>query len=292
MAEAVLAVDIGGTKTLVGLAVDGRIVAEQRAPTDTGHGGDGVAATAYELAAALAGRAGITPRAAAVAVPGVIDRGTGTVHAAANLPLDGYPLGPALAERLGVPVRLEVDANCGLLGEVAYGAARGHDDAVYVTVSTGIGMGVLSGGRLVVGGNGVAGEVGHVQVVPAGRHCGCGNDGCLEAYASGPALAQLTGRASAEDAVRAAAEGDPQCLAVVERAVGLTAGVLGAVRRLLDPTVVVLGGGVLTSGWLRGRMLAAVADTRRSWPAPCEVAAAELGERGTLLGALTLAEQP
>ncbi|GIW09363.1 MAG: hypothetical protein KatS3mg061_0420 [Dehalococcoidia bacterium] len=171
-----------------------------------------------------------------------------------NLPQwpEALPLAELLAERLGAPTRVDNDANLAALGEHRFGAGRGVDHLVYLTVSTGIGGGIISGGRLLHGVHGFAGEVGHQVILPDGPPCGCGGRGCLEVLASGTAIvrrAQAAGlpadRLAEEGAAAvfaAAAAGDPRAQEVIAgatRALGL--GVVNLLH-VFDPALVVLGG--------------------------------------------------
>src|SRR5262249_44822586 len=140
---------------------------------------DAIAATGRRLC----GAADMPAESAVVAVAGRLDRESGSVLQAANLPFTDFPLAAELSERLdGAPVRIEHDAVCGLIGETAAGAARGLANVVYLTVSTGISVGILVDGALLVGSHGVAGELGHTPVESPGIPCSCGSSGCLEAY--------------------------------------------------------------------------------------------------------------
>lgn len=240
----------------------------------------------------------------AVAVPGTID-GTGkTIISAANLPLDNYPLAQALQDRLGSrDLLLEDDANCGAIGEHRRGPGRGHDDVAYLSLSTGVGMGSLTAGALTLGANRRAGEVGHLLVVPNGRVCGCGRSGCLEAYFSGRAFAQagerlvaggrapsLAGRAgsiSGRDVVETAFAGDLDCARVIRDAIAyLTIGVQ-AIIAVIDPSVLIFGGGLLNNADLADLV---VNTTRATTHATATTfARAGLGDDSVLYGALELA---
>jgi glucokinase len=273
-----LIVDIGGTKVLVALGTAGRVLDRARLPTSGWPTSADLVAAVAGAALDLAGRNGVELRAALVAVPGTIDRAAGTVVSAANLPFRRFPLAASLSQGLdGLEVVIEDDANCGVLGEAAFGSARGSDDAVYVTLSTGIGMGALVNGRLVRGGHGAAGELGHILVVREGRLCGCGRRGCLEAYASGsgiagqgrellaaggaPVLAAAVAgpdAVTAREVIAAAAAGDADCAAVLAGAVELFGDALRTVRCVLDPEVVVLGGGLMSNPAFAGLALSAV----------------------------------
>jgi glucokinase len=269
------AVDIGGTKIQI---VDARRetspVTELATPVR-----DGPDAIIDCIAGALAGLPGPGP--VVVASPGSLDVAGGIVHYAANLPFAGFPLAARLKAATRRPVRLVGDAVAAAVGEFSTGAGAGHRDGIYITVSTGIGMGLVVNGRLVTGVADQAGELGHVPVVtgPAALPCPCGQAGCLEAYASGRALAaRAEGRiapapdaaapapdatAAAPDAIaplpltarevlNAARRGDPAAGALLDEAVELLATAVATLVRLLAPPVVVLGGGLMLAGGLLG----------------------------------------
>src|SRR5439155_227886 len=134
------------------------------------------------------------------------------------------------------------------LAEHRYGAGRGVDDMVYLTISTGIGAGVISGGRLLHGANGNAGELGHVSVDHRGRRCRCGGIGCLEAYASGTNIAERAGMPSAEDVVAAVRRGERHATAVWSETVELLGAAIASIVNAFNPRRVVLGGGVTRAG--------------------------------------------
>lgn len=292
-------VDIGGTKVMVGIVHGGEIVEVATFPTGQLADLAQIISAVAAVILRLAHRTGVQVTAVAVAVPGSLDRGAGIVRRAANLPLREYPLAADLGGLLGgVPVTIENDANLGLVGEAIAGAARGLADVVYLTVSTGIGLGALIGGRLLGGARGLAGEIGHVRVLPGGRTCGCGSSGCLEAYASGRAIgvigreARAAGLSSAlaalgadaaitaREVVAAAELGDDACAEIVSQAVSLLAMAIDMVLRIFDPAIVVLGGGVMASDYMTKLLIAGTAgraDHRL-------VRAAELGERSVMVG--------
>ncbi|EYR61969.1 ROK family transcriptional regulator, partial [Actinotalea ferrariae CF5-4] len=187
---AVVGLDVGGSKIDGVLVVGGEVVGRRRSAVR--HGADGVvgsAAEAVEELLADARRAGapVRLRAVGAGVPGIVAPGRGTVEHAVNLGVVGAaPVGPDLAERLGVPVVVENDLNVAALG-----AARTlglGDDLAYLSLGTGLAAGLLLDGRLRRGSVGAAGEIGHVPYRPDGRSCPCGQRGCLEQYASGSAI--------------------------------------------------------------------------------------------------------
>jgi glucokinase len=268
----VAGVDVGGTKVL-GCLVDASapdlVLLERRAPTPTG-----VAALLTTIVDVVGGlRSGSTDvagsdlEAVGVGVPALVDKG-GILRFAAHLPgITGLDVASEISERLARPVTVDNDANCAAVAEARLGAAKGFDDAVVVTLGTGIGAGIVSEGRLFRGARGFAGEPGHMQVVPHGLPCSCGRRGCWERYASGSGLGHL-GREAArdgrlpvlaerpagpdaiggEDVVALARQGDPGALDVLDEFARWVAVGLAGLVDLLDPQLVVLGGGLVDAG--------------------------------------------
>lgn len=270
--EMVAGVDLGGTKILTVL-VDraGRVLARVKVPTGAGRGRDFVIDTMVDSVREAMRQSGAPPgavRAVGVGAPGPLDQDRGVVFLAPNLGWRNVPLGALLGERLWLPVWLENDANLAALGEHSYGAGRGESHMVYITVSTGVGGGIILDGRIYRGAGGGAGEIGHVTVAPGGPVCNCGNDGCLEAVASGTAIARraralvddgrgagllaITGgepdRVSARTVAEAAAAGDSEAVVLLRDAGRYLGLAVAGVVNLLNPSAVVLGGGVMQSG--------------------------------------------
>lgn len=242
--------DIGATKTL-GVVVDpdGRVVAQERLPTEPG--AEGIVRSAAGVVEALVATAGVDEvLAVGVGVPGLVDVERGALSHAVNLGVDGdwFPLGDLLAERLGAPVAIENDVNAAALGAVAL---TGVDDLVYLSIGTGLAAGLVLDGRLRRGRSGAAGEIGHVPVDPSGAACQCGQRGCLETIASGRAITEAwpgEDGPAAQALFAAAGAGDAAAVAIRDRFAG---GIADAVRVLglsLDPRVVMLGGGVAQLG--------------------------------------------
>jgi glucokinase len=264
---AVLAIDIGGTKLALGLvSAEGRILQREEIPTRAAEGPERVLARLEELARSMRDRAApsYTLRRVGVACAGPLDREAGLILNPPNLP--GWTrinLVEQLERALDLPVILDNDANAAALGEFRYGAGQGAQSLVYLTVSTGIGGGIILDGRLWHGFGDSAGEIGHMTIDPAGPACGCGNRGCLEALASGPAIARQArealrrGRpsrlrdlpeATAADVVRLAGEGDTLAGEVWAASVQALALGVGAAITILAPERVIIGGGVAQAG--------------------------------------------
>lgn len=264
-----LGVDVGGTKVL-GRAVraDGTELAAVRRPTP--RGADAIVAVVAEVLDALGSAvAPEVPDAVGVGIAGLVDR-SGVLRFAPNLPgVVDLDLVAALGGATG-PVSVLNDATAALWGEHRMGAAAGASDAVLVTLGTGIGGGLLSERRLVLGRSGMAGEPGHMLVDPAGPPCPCGRRGCWERFASGAGLARLArdaaeaGRAPAvvdaaggdlaairgEHVTATAAAGDPGSLAVLHQFAWWVAVGIANLVDVCDPEVVVIGGGLSEAGEL------------------------------------------
>ncbi|HMA45802.1 MAG TPA: ROK family glucokinase, partial [Frankiaceae bacterium] len=252
-----------------------------------------------------------------IGAAGFVDRNRATVLFAPNLAWRDEPLRDEVGARVGLPVVVENDANAMAWGEYRFGAGRGQDDLVCVTIGTGIGGGIVLDGALYRGRYGIGAEPGHVQVVPDGHRCGCGNRGCWEQYASGRALvreareiAAVTPARAARllelgggepegiggpEVTRAAREGDLaalECFAVVGRWLGQGLADLAAV---LDPGRFVVGGGVSEAGEMLltpARAAFRLALTGRGHRPEAEIVLAELGAAAGLVGAADLARQP
>lgn len=259
-----LALDIGGTK-FAAAVVDGHgtVVATERVPTPQSTDADevfGAAVAAVDGVLSCTGLAfGEAGLAAAIGVgtAAPLDLAAGTVSPV-NIPgWRSFPLRDRLSDRFGVPVGMIGDGVAMAVGEHWKGAARGHAGVLGMVVSTGVGGGLVLGGRAVVGSTGNAGHIGHMSVDPAGPVCVCGGTGCLEAIASGPSLTRWAeangfagGDGTAVAVARAAAAGDPVAVAAFRRAgEALGLAIAGAVT-LLDLDLVVVGGGVAAVGAL------------------------------------------
>ena len=252
-------VDVGGTKTAVLVADEaGRALGQARRPTDVSQPEGlvaGIVATIDDgLRAAGAARAAVA--AVGVGVPGQVNPQGGTVSLAVNLNLgEPFALGDALAAALGAPVTLENDVRTAAWGAYHWaGAAEPLDSLAYLSIGTGIAAGLVLDGRLYRGAHGMAGEIGHIPVDPAGPRCVCGGYGCLEVFAAGPAIAAQAAAAFPGDApdtrrVYALAQaGDATAAAIVARAATYLARAVYLLVLSYDVDKVVVGGGVTRSG--------------------------------------------
>jgi len=316
----VLALDIGATKTLLAVRPFSNGVGPEgwrggRSFAGGSGAGDSptirftterdpetlVARIAIEARRAAAGRPLV---AAGCAVPGPLERATGRIVHSPNLGWHDFPLGDLLADRLGVPVAMDDDAAAGALGESRYGAGRGADPFAYVTVGSGVGVGLVLSGRPLQGAHGFAGEVGHLTVDPAGPRCGCGRRGDVEAYVGGASLARraraawaagslVGGRTAPRDAdgvFRAARAGDPVARDLVAEAAEALGRAFAAIGAVLDPACIAVGGAIGLGQPVLVRRATAIArrrcisETGRS----LVVVPAGLAEESVLAGAAAL----
>ncbi|MGC5221401.1 ROK family protein [Micromonospora sp. DT81.3] len=302
----VLALDIGGTKLAVGVVTPvGDIRGYIVEPTRKDEGHRKVIRRLFALGQQAIRDAALGPVAAVgISSGGPLDPETGVVMAPLNLPdwID-VPLGDLARAEFGIPAVLVNDATAGMLAEHRYGAARGADIALYLTISTGVGGGAVVHGRLHRGSAGNGGEFGHVMVRPGGRRCTCGRLGCLEAYASGTSIAARARDAleehgatsplaalpvvGAEQVVAAARAGDALAVRLWTETTDVIGQAITDLVNTFEPEVVVLGGGVTRAGDL---LIQPVRDivARTGMPlaaASARIEFAELGESVCVVGA-------
>ncbi|MBI3961682.1 MAG: ROK family protein [Deinococcus sp.] len=298
--KAVLALDLGGTKIL-GAVVgpDGAILHTEQVPTKANEGGDAVMSRLAALTQQLQAHAEQERQdilAVGLATPGLVDSQAGrTIGPVSNLPGWGdRAIGPELSSQGNLPVQVVNDANAAALGEGWLGAARGCQNYLMVTIGTGIGGGIVADGRLVAGAHGGAGEVGHMVLERNGPRCPCGWYGCWEALAAGPALearlrASWPGPGSVPklDALCQLAKGSHQwAQAQLREEAELLALGVGSLLNLLDPELILLGGGVMAAGGetLLGEVQAALKRQPTTFP-PGQLVLAKLGQQAGVIGA-------
>ncbi len=252
--------------------------------------------------------AGETVQSIGIAVPGPIDPASGVILTAPNLPeWVGVPIPKWLQAKIGAPVFLGNDANLAAMGEWQYGAGRGHHHLLYLTISTGIGGGVICEDHLLVGSQGLGAELGHVTILPDGPLCSCGQPGHLEALSSGPGIAAyvaeqltlgretiLSGQPSAKQIADAAREGDALAIEAFDRAGYYLGLMIANYLMIFNPSIVVLGGGVSLSGDLLLdpiRRTVARSVLSRHYVEDLVITQAALGDDAGLYGALALARE-
>ena len=314
MSDLILALDFGGTKHAAALAFAGERLwlAHQRVPAPPNADAAADRAVLFGLARELL--AGRRPTAIGVSFGGPVDFTTGVVRLSHHVPgWENVPLQALLEAEFGAPARVDNDANVAALGEHRFGAGQGCDSLLYVTVSTGVGGGWILNGQPWRGQDGMAGEIGHTVVDPAGPVCLCGKRGCVERLASGPYLAQRArellerhpqrgaalralasndlAKVDARLVAHAAAHGDElaqQVLAEAAHALGVG---IGNAANLVNPGRFVLGGGVTKSGDLWWQT---VRQSSRATALPevlFDIVPAGLGDDAPLWGAVALAKQ-
>lgn len=310
MDRAVLAADFGGTHLRAAVVdAEGRILHRTERPTP-GEGTPGaMAALVAELLEMTAREAEAAPEAACIATAGLVNADAGKVIFAPNIPgFRNVVLTTPVAERLGIPVFIENDASAAALGEFRFGAGRGVRHLLHATLGTGIGGGIVIDGRLYRGAQGLAGEIGHIIIDPAGPRCTCGSRGCLEAMVSGVAFAararkllalgksaalrELVGdrEPTAADLAEAARHGDPVCEAEIRNGGHILGLGIGSLVNVLNPDMVTLSGGLLAMGeMLLGPMREAMRSLAYGPAAGAIVRLSELGEDTGLLGAAAVA---
>lgn len=247
-------------------------------------------------------------RAIGIASPGPLDPHTGTILATPNIPeWKNFPVAPKLSQHFGVPVHLDNDANMAALAEWQYGAAQGHDNLVYLTISTGIGGGVITHGCLLQGFHGMGAELGHMIIDPDGPPCGCGKWGHVESFCSGPSIAryvrqqleagqpstlQVQPDLSAAQIAEAARAGDALAISGFERAGHYLGIAVANYLAIFDPSVLIFGGGVSQVGELLFKPFEESLRKHTFHPHYLDnlvITKAALGDDAGLLGALALA---
>ncbi|MFD1937932.1 MULTISPECIES: ROK family glucokinase [Nonomuraea] len=306
-----IGVDIGGTKVAAGVVDEnGAIIENALRPTPADRP-DQVAATVADVVKELA--KGKEIEAVGVGAAGFVDETRSVVRFAPNLAWREEPLQKKITELIGLPVIVENDANAMAWAEARFGAGRGESHLVCITVGTGIGGGIVIDGQLYRGRWGMGAELGHMQVVPEGRLCGCGNLGCWEQYASGNALVRETreivadqperaavllglsgGTVEGEEITEAARQGDEASLAAFTAMADWLAQGMADLAAVLDPGLFIVGGGVSRAADLfldRTRETFGRVLTGRGHRPVAGIKLAELGASAGLVGAADLARR-
>src|SRR3989440_5494975 len=312
----VVGVDIGGTKVAAGLVdARGEILARSRTPmVTTGHASNGLKAVSTAIGALFPASSNQQDMLAiGICAPGPLNPLTGVIINPPNLPFwHNYPLAEEMRRLYNVNVKIDNDANAAAVAEAKWGAGRGYRNVFYASIGTGIGTGIIFDGRIYHGRTGAAAEGGHIGIDSNGPTCNCGKHGCIETLAAGPAIGRRGGQKLSKypksllcelasgnaDAVtseivrRAYAAGDPAAEEVIRETLDLLAYWFGSIIDLLEPEVIVMGGGVST-------MLAPfLNEVRERWrgaclnPAPMEIplVLARYGEDAGIAGAAALCE--
>ena len=305
----VLALDIGGTKLAAGVVdVSGRVHSFHAGPSEPTRGPENGLERLFELGRRALADAGVEFGAVGIGCGGPLDSERGVLLAPLHLPgWRDVPVVALASEAFGRPAALENDATAAAAGEHRFGAGAGTRHMVYLTVSTGIGGGVIVDGQLYRGAMGNGGELGHVTVDWKGRLCrGCGRRGCLEAYASGTSIGERAAEAlatsnrqsilaaldrpTAEDVAAAARDGDPLAVQLWDETLAALASGLTSIVNLFEPELVVLGGGVTRVGeQLLGPVRERVkADAVRPAGSPLAIVQSALGDHVGIVGAAAI----
>lgn len=306
-----IGIDIGGTKIAGALVdVNGNILQESKVPSPAQNADDLVAAVVGLVQELASNRAVLG---VGVAAAGFIDAQAANVIYAPNLNWRNEPLKNRLQAKLDFPVVIENDANAAGWAEYRYGAGRGYSHMTMLTIGTGVGGAIIVDGRVLRGGFGVAAELGHMRLVPDGLPCGCGQNGCLESYGSGTALLKSAialansadplgarlreleaaeGKLAGQQVYQALVEGDPGALSLLNRLGSYLGQAIASLSAVLDPEVVVIGGGVSAAGEL---LLAPIREAyqanlpARGFRPELELKVAELVNDAGVVGAADLA---
>jgi len=314
MNHALAGIDIGGTKIAIALAaLDGEVLAKRRLPTPNENGPFALLEIVSQTLAEMIGENESDLTAIGVGSPGPLDIDHGLILSPSNLRnWDRIPIVEVLSKKFAVPVILDNDANAAALGEFSFGAGRGFKNVFYVTVSTGIGGGVIIDGNIHHGVSTGAGEIGHTIVDPDGVRCNCGSVGCLETVSSGTHLVRLVKEKldageptaicdliadgtelSTQVLLEAVRRGDPVAIDIWDKACRYLAISIANAISLLAPEVVVIGGGISSAGDLLIEPLRRLVPQYVSMIPKSEIniVTAELGTESGLYGAIELARR-
>jgi len=306
----ILAIDIGGTKTAVGIVDnEGRVIEKSFARTPLENPTDLVILVS-RLAGDIQKRTGKVTR-AGIALPGVVDSSRRILVRSPSSGWNNVPFVPMLEEALDMPAEADNDVNACAWAESHFGACKGLKNFFWMTISTGIGGALFVEGKLVHGLNEMAGEIGHLIVAPDGALCGCGHRGCLEAEAAGPSWTRRALRfldagtkgyltslprevIDARAVAQGARSGDEACREIIREVGNMLACGLSAIESVLDPEAIIIGGGVASSldlllPFIRERLPSLVLrpEARKTF-----IGQSELGYDAALVGAATLALYP
>ena len=304
----VVGVDLGGTKIYTALVdLEGNIINEKIVETLAEEGEEAVAGRIINtIDSVIAGVDKDLIKAIGIGSPGPLDAKKGIIIETSNLPFKNFEIVNVLKERYDLPTYLDNDANVATLAEFMFGAGKGTENMVYITVSTGIGGGAIINGKLYRGNTANALEVGHMTVSKEGPRCGCGNVGCAESFASGTAIGKRAKEAVASKVVTSlkkynnvtakevfieAAEGDAEAKRILDNALYYLGITVGNVMTHLDPEKVVMGGGVINGGDIVIETVKKVVAERclSVFAENCSIEKAKLGGKAGVLGAAALA---
>ncbi|MFH2201842.1 MAG: ROK family protein [Elusimicrobiota bacterium] len=312
-----LALDVGGTKISGALVTRrGRILARVKERVPKGAGRTALFGIMRGILKGLIAKAprGAKPQAIGAGVPGIVDAARGRILIAPNIDLSGFPVGPRLSRAFALPAAIGNDVNVALLGEQWLGAAKGRRNVIGLFPGTGVGGGIIVNGSLLTGAHGAGAELGHLVMLPGGPRCGCGNRGCLEAFASRRAIERRIRKAvnaGEKSAIKKLNKGTLDIIRskvlkkalkrkdrVATRAVGAAALVFGdacvSLRHIFDPELFVFGGGLIEAC---GKFILPIVRKRLDRDpffksvGRCPVVPSALGDDAVILGAAALAKE-
>jgi glucokinase len=313
-----IGVDLGGTNIEAAAVQDGRILASKKINTKAEKGAKGVIKRIGKVTRSVMKKLDAQPgdfQALCIGAPGAVVLETGVVSSAPNLDWQDVPLAEKLQDHLGIPIFVDNDVNIGVAGEHAYGAGAGAEHMVGIFVGTGIGGGVIIKGEMYYGSRGAAGEIGHMVVQPEGRSCGCGKQGCVEAYASKTAMLKVIqqklalGRQSvlaemvdqnslilpSSQIAEALDAGDDLMSEVLQEAQFYLGLLTANLVNTLDPDVIVFGGGLVEQ--LGDPFLLPIRETARKYylqqtdAEKVQILPSSLGDHAGPIGAAVIAQQ-
>lgn len=309
MGRVVIGVDLGGTNLRTALlSPDGDILAKHKEPTYASEGWKNVVTRLIDSIKGQqesAGKRGLSVTAVGVGVPGVIQSDRGIVVKSPNFPdWNNLPIKDSLEKALNLPVTVENDANAAALGEQWRGAGCGIKSMILLTLGTGVGGGIILNNQIWQGADGMAGELGHMTIIPDGRRCGCGNTGCLEMYASARGIVQSyrerraqalpsSGEITSEQVYEAARTGEARALEVMQ-GMGRLLGIgIANLINIFNPEMIVIGGGV-KDAWPLFIRTARDEIRNRAFEVPAartEIVPSRLGDDAGMVGAAAAALQ-
>ncbi|MBV7272531.1 ROK family protein [Clostridiaceae bacterium UIB06] len=306
----VIGVDLGGTKISTALAeLNGNILSENTIPTNAKYGEEAVLSRiiyAIERILEVTGKKVDEIKAIGIGSPGPLDSKKGVIIETPNIPFKNFQLVRPIEDRFEIPTYLENDANAAAIGEFMFGAGKNTRNMVYITVSTGIGAGAIVEGRIYRGNTCNALELGHSTILPDGPRCNCGNYGCLEVLSSGTAIARVANehlKAGADSSLKnyevvtsyevfqEAKKGDKLSLDVLNKCLQYLGIGIANIITIMDPEVVVLGGGVSLAGDIVFDRVNKVVGERcfKVLRENCRVVPAALGKQSGVVGSVALA---
>ncbi|MGY0232696.1 ROK family protein [Longispora urticae] len=290
----VVAIDVGGTGMKCALVdTEGHVLHVERHATHRERGPEAVLDTIGDVAAGLVRTArdkGLDPKAVGVVVPGVVNEDGGIAVYSSNIGWRDAPLRDLIEQRTGLTAALGHDVRAGALAEARIGAGKEYNNVLFIPIGTGIASGLAVNGQVRSGAHGAAGEIGHIVIRPGGPQCGCGQFGCMEAIASASAIGRRYGEnvTAAEVAARAEA-GEAKAQQIWQESVDALADGLLAGIALLDPEIIIIGGGLAEAGGLLLAPLAVALDAKRTFHARPHLVRAALGDEAGCIGAALLA---